>query len=222
MGVKEARMRTCYSRVMSHQAYDYTSRDIPRLSAFSDAIFAIALTLPVLELRFPDPSQSIQAQLPEVWPAFVAYLVTFFVGVRQWRVHYGLFDRVTTVDQGAVNRNSLFLFVFSLLPFTTSTVMGHGREVLAVVIYALNLAALSFLLVLLETWLLKRGFVDSEAVPKTRRSVRLSTGTGCLFILQALLGLVQPRLSLFVPLALPLVFRLVDGLEQRDTRDTTA
>lgn len=199
--------------------YDFTSRDISRLSTFSDAIFAIALTLPVLELRLPSASHTVQEQLSDLWPAFLAYLVTFFVGIWHWSSHYNLFDSVTEVNEGAVNRNSLYLFLFSLLPFSTSTIMVHGREPLAVVLYALNLAALSLVLAALKAWLLKNQLIVPDRQERIRGGMRLFVGVGLLFIVQGLIGVVQPRLALFVPFAIPVVFFVVRWLERRSGLD---
>jgi uncharacterized membrane protein len=114
-----------------------------RVEAFSDGVFAIVITLLILDLKAPDTRGAVLHDLLSQWPAYVAYLASFgYVGVI-WVNHHNLFTRVARVDGGLLWRNLALLLTTSVLPFPTAVVSSafqHGtpddRRV-ALVFYAL-------------------------------------------------------------------------------------
>jgi uncharacterized membrane protein len=121
-----------------------------RVEAFSDAVFAITITLLVLEIPRPaldDPE--LGRRLLERWPDYVAFAVSFvYVGV-VWLNHHALFARIRNVDLGLNWINLLILATTALLPFPTGVLAGafsegasDSREA-AVVLYAIVGALMS-------------------------------------------------------------------------------
>lgn len=114
-----------------------------RVEAFSDGVFAIVITLLILDLKAPDSRGAVLHDLLGQWPAYVAYLASFgYVGVI-WVNHHNLFTRIARVDGGLLWRNLVLLLTTSVLPFPTAVVSSafqHGtpddRRV-ALVFYAL-------------------------------------------------------------------------------------
>ena len=91
-----------------------------RVEAFSDGVFAVAITLLVLDLRVPITSGSLVTALADEWPQFVAFLISFLVIGIVWVNHHTLFDTVQHVDRPLLFFNLALLLSVVLIPFTTS------------------------------------------------------------------------------------------------------
>ena len=120
-----------------------------RLDGFSDGVFAIAITLLVLELDAPEGGDHLLRLLLAEWPSFAGYLVSFaFIG-SVWISHSSLSSFLRSADEIVVGLNLLLLFAVSLLPFTTklmaANIMDSGEH-FAVVIFGLNLLLASVML----------------------------------------------------------------------------
>ncbi len=98
-----------------------------RLEAFSDGVFAIAITLLMLDLSVPKghPEGGLWAALGREWPSFFAYLVSFLVIGIMWVNHHAVFDKVRAVDRAVLFANLVLLLFVSVLPFPTRLVAGH-------------------------------------------------------------------------------------------------
>ena len=91
-----------------------------RVEAFSDGVFAVAITLLVLDLRVPLTNGSLGGALAAEWPAFVAFLISFFVIGIVWVNHHTLFVQLASVDRPLLFFNLLLLLSVVVIPFTTS------------------------------------------------------------------------------------------------------
>lgn len=113
-----------------------------RLEAFSDGVFAIVVTLLVLELEVPGADANLSRELAQSWPAFLGYIVSFaFIGAA-WIAHSGLTRLIKAADGILMRLNLLLLLFVSFLPFTTNlmaTNLNDSQEDLAVVLFGLNL-----------------------------------------------------------------------------------
>jgi uncharacterized membrane protein len=114
-----------------------------RVEAFSDGVFAIAITLLVLELAIPAVSGRFGADLLDEWVSYVAYLAAFAsIGVL-WMGHHTLFTRIRAVDAGLLWRNLVLLLTVSVVPFPTAVIASAYRigtsadQAAAVVAYAI-------------------------------------------------------------------------------------
>jgi len=101
-----------------------------RLEAFSDGVFAIAITLLVLDIHVPDPTEtaSLAAALGDQWPSYVAYAVSFLTIGIIWINHHAMIRRLATVDHGTLTLNLLLLLLVALLPFTTALMAAYLQE----------------------------------------------------------------------------------------------
>lgn len=119
-----------------------------RLEAFSDGVFAIVVTLLVLELKVPQPGGSLWHELVQEWPAYLGYFVSFaFIG-GSWIAHSNTTRFIKAADDVLMRLNLLLLLSVSFLPFTTSLMATHLNdpgERLAVVIFGLNLTLATLL-----------------------------------------------------------------------------
>jgi uncharacterized membrane protein len=125
-------------------------RDTSRLVAFSHAVFAITITLLVLEIRPPTDDRNLLHGLVALWPSYVAYSVTFLFIGQVWANHHVLFDHIRAADRVVLLLNTLLLMVVAFLPFATSVLAGalrsgHGQRT-AVVLYGItfDVTALTF------------------------------------------------------------------------------
>jgi uncharacterized membrane protein len=115
-------------------------KETTRLEAFSDGVFAIAITLLVLDLKIPHGSaESLHAQLIAQWPAYLAYLTSFATIGIMWINHHRLFLLIRRVDHTLLLLNVLLLLGVSVVPFPTQLVasyLGRPGELEAVSVYA--------------------------------------------------------------------------------------
>lgn len=119
-----------------------------RLEAFSDGVFAIVVTLLVLELRVPESGDRLWHDLVAEWPAFLGYFVSFaFIG-GSWIAHSNMTRFIKSADAQLMQLNLLLLLFVSFLPFTTSLMAHHlddPGERLAVLLFGVNLTLAALL-----------------------------------------------------------------------------
>jgi uncharacterized membrane protein len=117
-----------------------------RAAALSDAVFAVALTLLVLDLRVPDlgslqTEARLQSAVLSTLPSIFSFLLSFGVVALYWISHHRLFEARRRYDHGFVYLNFLFLLTVCFIPFPTGIIGHYGQLRTAAVIYALSLAA---------------------------------------------------------------------------------
>jgi uncharacterized membrane protein len=189
------------------------SRDTQRSVAFSDAVFAITITLLVLEIKPPADDDRLLHGLVALWPSYLAYVVTFLFIGQVWVNHHVMFDHIRTANRVVLFLNTLLLMVVAFLPFATSVLAdalrdGHGQRT-AVVFYAIafDVTALTFNAVwqyARRNGLLGESLSSTGALAITRRFelalAWLSAG--------ALLGAVLPALGIAVIIAFNVAYWL--------------
>jgi len=116
--------------------------EFSRIVAFSDGVFAIAITLLVLSLNVPDylHDEDLATALWNQRHDFLAYAISFAVIGRFWVVHHRFFSDVTGFDGRLLGLNIFYLAWIVLIPFSSEVLGDHGGESPAVVLYAVNLA----------------------------------------------------------------------------------
>jgi TMEM175 potassium channel family protein len=115
-----------------------------RVEAFSDGVFAIAITLLVLTIAQPTRYQDLGHQLATRWPSFAAYVVSFAVIGIMWLNHHSLFSSFERIDRGLFYLNLLLLLTITFLPYPTGVLgealaRGQSAET-AAVFYAVTMA----------------------------------------------------------------------------------
>jgi uncharacterized membrane protein len=110
---------------------------LERLIFFNDAVFAIALTLLVVNIRVPDVDGGrLGPALVGLLPNFFSYALSFAVIALFWVAHHRNFQYVERLDGPLVGWNMLLLFFIAFLPFPTALLGEHGDQRLAAVFYA--------------------------------------------------------------------------------------
>lgn len=115
-----------------------------RVEAFSDGVFAIAITLLVLTIAQPANYRNLTHELLSRWPSLAAYVVSFAVIGIMWLNHHSLFSSFERIDRGLFYLNLLLLMTITFLPYPTGVLgealaKGHGAET-AAVFYAVTMA----------------------------------------------------------------------------------
>lgn len=115
-----------------------------RMNAVTDGVFAIVLTLLVLELRLPEQDESVLVLLREDWRVFVAWLISFVLLARFWLVHHALTAGLSSCGSTTLALNFTVLGAVSLVPFSAD-VLGTERvaEPWSTVVFAVNVGLLS-------------------------------------------------------------------------------
>jgi uncharacterized membrane protein len=134
---------------------------LERIILFSDAVFAIAITLLVLEIKLPDTVQPATAaafddHLLSVVPRLFGFLVSFFLIGFYWTTHHRIFATVIRYDHILLRLNLLLLFFIVLLPFSTSLLAEYSYLGRPYVVYYLNLGFVGLSVFFLQMHLNKR------------------------------------------------------------------
>ncbi|HEY7275046.1 MAG TPA: TMEM175 family protein [Trebonia sp.] len=146
-----------------------------RLEAFSDGVFAVAITLLVIDLAVPAPGrEALGRQLVTHWPSFAAYGVSFLTIGIIWVNHHTLFRNFADVDRTMLFLNLLMLFFVVTIPFATATMAAYLRSggvdaSLAAAIYQGVFLCMSLAFGGLFWWSIRHGHL---AVPLTGAAAR--------------------------------------------------
>ena len=131
---------------------DHGHRELDRLIFFSDAIFAIVMTLLILEIRAPDnvPSDVAATEVPNLvwalWPKFFSYVLSFLVIGTYWIAHHQTFRYVRSYNRTLLWLNLVFLLSISFIPFPTDLLGEYGELRFSVIFYAASLGMARLLL----------------------------------------------------------------------------
>jgi uncharacterized membrane protein len=192
------------SRVLSKSA----RRAKGRLEAFSDGVFAIAITLLVLEIAIRHVAGShLLSELVHERPEYLAYFIAFMTIGIAWIEHSALTEALDHVDAGFQRLNLLFLLLVGFLPFPTKIMeeymslvdTNHGGERVSVVFFGVVLLLMSLMLVVLGRYAEHEGlFGDDAAEERTEENrVRYQLGPSLVFYAVAIVcGLLVPYLAL--------------------------
>jgi uncharacterized membrane protein len=125
---------------------EYSGRSVGRVQALADGVFAVAMTLLVLDLRLPDAhaedSHQLWTQLTDLGPSIAAYLLSFTMLGTFWLALHAVLDLCERSDRTLAWAVLSFLFFVTTLPFSASVLADHAHLWLAVILYWLNLAFL--------------------------------------------------------------------------------
>ena len=121
-----------------------------RIEAFSDGVFAIAITLLILEVAVPESEfGNLWRGIADQWPAYLAYATSFITIGGLWMIHHGIFRRLQYADSWIMRINLALLMAVSFLPFPTKlmaeAIHETDAERAAVVFYGATLLLISLL-----------------------------------------------------------------------------
>ncbi len=189
-----------------------------RFEAFSDGVFAFAITLLALGFVLPEmhmpPNREVALALLRLWPNLIAYALSFSVIGLMWQNHHALFRLVHRVDRKTVFWNLLLLAATVLVPFATTTLGSYPTLSASTFLYGavLSTSATFYNLMLLH-------LVRSDAFePEVDRAAIASTVRGyrtgwVVYVAATLVALVLPLLSFALYLAIVVYFLVPRGAD---------
>jgi uncharacterized membrane protein len=162
--------------------------EFSRILNFSDALFAIAMTLLVVGIEVPDLSDSdsvgeLADILNDDLGSFVSFVISFAVIGRYWVAHHSMFSRLQAFDGGMIGLNLVYLMFIAFLPFPTGLLGNYFENPLAVVTYSLAVAAVSGMEVVLFRHAYRHGlFTHQPPEDVYRWGLRLSVSPVVTFL----------------------------------------
>jgi uncharacterized membrane protein len=184
-----------------------------RLEAFSDGVFAIAITLLVLEIQVPKGrGADLWHALGEQWPSYAGFVVSFITIGIIWVNHHGLFDSVKQVDRPLLFLNLFLLMSVAFIPFTTALMAEYLRESqgqdVATAVYAASLLLMGFGFAGLSLYLRQRDhLVQAELSDADRRELIVRGTTGwAVYLLAVAVAFVNAYVSLGLCLLVALAY----------------
>ena len=189
--------------------------DRGRLEAFSDGVFAVAITLLVLNLTVAGPGPGhphLFTQLSDHWPAFAGYLISFLVIGIIWVNHHVLVRQITTVDRTLLFVNLMLLLFVVLIPFGTATMadyLPHNSwdARLAMVLYGGTLLGMSAGFGAIFEWTLHgQGRVQQPLPPEQHWPARWRFVGGALVYVVAIVVALVNALAAFLLIGLVAVY----------------
>jgi uncharacterized membrane protein len=182
--------------------------DSSRLEAFSDGVFAVAITLLALDLvvRGPGPHVLLGHVLRHDWPSFAAYVVSFLTIGIIWVNHHTLFKSFVRIDRTLLFVNLLLLFFVVAIPVATRTVAaylgpGGGNAALAVALYQAVFEGMSLAFGFLFWWSVKHEHLRVRLPSEQARRAVIRFGIGNAGYISAIaVAFVDPLASLLISL----------------------
>ena len=176
-----------------------------RIDAFSDGVFAIAITLLVLEIRLQhggvEAEGSLLARLLALWPYYFAFALSFFVILVSWIAHHDVMRLARVTNHPIQLANGFVLLYVTFIPFPTAVLAAHltGPEITtAVTFYCATFVVGSAAFNLLVATIARCPGVDMEAVRRIRRGFRI---TFTIYVAATLIALVAPWVALGLNIA---------------------
>lgn len=198
---------------------------LERLTFFSDAVFAIAMTLLVIEVRLPElhaaTDRSLAQALLDLLPNYIGFVISFLVIGRFWSGHHRVMAVIDAADPALVRANLLLLMAIAFMPFPTAVLSDHSMMRVAIGFYTAYLLLVGLANVRVITIALRHLAHDDPAAVEDARQLRRSmwsplviAGTGFAA------GMVSPSAGLLAMIVVtPLILLF---LSKRGNRRQTA
>ncbi len=194
---------------------------VNRIEGLSDGVFAIVMTLLILELKISDVAHDTNLttglieELSHLWPKLFTYVVSFIILGVYWIGHHYQINFVTRGNRVFLWLNIVFLMFIGLVPFSTALLGDYPLEKVSVIIYGFNLVLCSSSLFGVWQYATRNKMVDSSVTKEFIKSVNYRMMTAVTFYIAGILvGLVSPPASLFI-YATTIILRVFPGKVDR-------
>lgn len=149
---------------------------LERIGGFSDAVFAVAITLLILTIDVPVVSDvsELGSELKALWPKFLGFLISFLIIGFFWVAHHFIFNYLRRLTPGLLWLNLFFLMFIVILPFSTDLMSEYNNSKVAVMFYSANMVLASLMLFLLWLYMSHNNrLIDEDFDPALRRHLLL-------------------------------------------------
>lgn len=218
---------------MSTQLHSELKKEfqLDRLILFSDAVFAIAITLLVIEIKVPELNRhtatdlQLQDNLKELIPKFVGFFISFIIIGLYWTIHHRMFGYVVNYTTRLLWLNLIFLLAVVLMPFSTAFYSVYILKLLKtpVIIYVTNIVFLGVMNFLLWLYVTQPKLNLVEGLSNNQKNYFLirAITVPLVFIVVAIVYLfISPKVAIWVPPLIPLVMRLIRKRFKKQLFDT--
>ncbi len=185
-----------------------------RVEAFSDGIFAIIITLLVLEIKVPhiheyNSTSELTKALISLLPKLIGWMISFFTVAVIWVNHHRIFGQFKHLDNGIFWWNALLLMWTSFIPFPTAVLGDYPNNLTSIILYGLVMSFMALSFTLMHKYALrnKNLLYDEIDLISFRKGTTYSFIFGPLMYLSGVfLGFIHPYLAFAVFLAIPVYF----------------
>jgi uncharacterized membrane protein len=189
----------------AHIGLDHqTSIGLERVIFFSDAVFAIAITLLVLEIRLPTPTESVKdaellSKLLGLWQSYMAYVLSFLVIGTFWIGHHRKFHFIRRTDPMLIRLNLLFLMIVAFVPFPSAIISEYSGRT-ATIFYALIMMLASLCMAAIWWHASRDNHLVDHSLSKSERRRQMAGPliTGGIFLASIGIAYVKPNISKIV------------------------
>ncbi|OJX32658.1 MAG: hypothetical protein BGO86_10365 [Chryseobacterium sp. 36-9] len=194
-----------------------------RINAISDAVFGVAMTLLVLEIKVPElEGHETEGDLMHAFfalmPKFLVYFLSFMTAGIFWVGQSAQFRHIEKSDRNLIWINLLFLLFVSTLPFSTAFLGDHINFKFSILLYWLNILLMGIFLYINWTYADRKGFITEETRDTVYEPIRRRILVAqALYFFGALLCFINPYLSIGVIIAIQLnyAFAFFSGSEKK-------
>ena len=174
-------------------------KDVERIAFFSDAVFAIAITLLSVRIAIPPTASNLGHALADNWREYLSFALSFYVIGSYWVSHHAMFRLVLRYDGVLLRMNLVFLAMIAFLPFPTEVIGRYAGQAPAVILYASCVTACSLTMSLVWRTAHRRGLLDPEL---TQSTIDYHRGRGVVaslpFLVSIPVAFVAPTVAMFV------------------------
>ncbi|MFI4958198.1 MAG: TMEM175 family protein [Lysobacterales bacterium] len=190
---------------------------LERLTFFSDAVFAIAITLLVIEIHVPrlatPDDQAFLAALHELQPSFTGFMLSFLVIGALWVAHHRVFGMLADYNPMIIWPNLVLLMVVAFMPFATALMSSNPLARVPELFYAATLLVAGLLQRLLFNLALRAPYVRSDVSPEQVAAARWrSWGRPTAATLSLVLAWFHPGYNNFLLISIPVLVRVYAGI----------
>ncbi len=192
---------------------------LERLILFSDAVFAIAITLLVIEIKIPEihegpvTDKALLHKLSEIIPKFIGFLISFLLIGQYWIIHHRMFGYVINFTNNLIWLNIFFLLTVAMMPFSTGFYSEYVRTktMTPVIFYTANIASLGFINFFMWRYISnpKRNISENLTKPMARFFSTRALAVPVIFIIFSFVYLVAPKIAFWIPPLIPLILRVL-------------
>ena len=209
---------------MSKQLHNELRKEfqLERMILFSDAVFAIAITLLIIEIKIPEfhkesgeviTENALLHKLAELIPKFIGFLISFLLIGQYWVVHHRMFSYVTGFTDRLIWLNIFFLLAVVLMPFSTGFYSEYVmRKVISpVIFYTANIALLGIVNFLMWRYICnpKNNLTENLSQPMARFFSARALTVPVIFIIFSFMYLYNPKIAFWIPPLIPLILKVI-------------
>ncbi|MDQ2902407.1 MAG: TMEM175 family protein [Chloroflexota bacterium] len=200
-----------------------------RTEAFSDGVFAVAITLLVLNLQVPQLASEewFNNELPHLWSKVLIYMLSFVVVGIYWVAHHNTFHYISRSDRNLLWLNILFLMCIVFIPFPTALLGQYTHQQTPVIIYAGTLVITGLVLQSLW-WYVTSNYrlVDREIDPQlVKKATRRNLLAPLIYLLAIGISFLKIEVSLALLVLVPVLYIFPGRIDrywtQRQSHDKT-